>query len=183
MNLGSLLIEARQFEEAELLFRRALTIHGESFGSDHPVSASTLNALANVLQHTGRYSEAEHLIRQALVIDEARLGPFHPDVANRLHNLGLFLLQSSRAHDSRLFLADSDRESEVESLLRRSLCILAKSSADAGHPVIGLKKASTSYRRFLDTTGVKRADAERQIVDLLMRHGLSRKKAKQLART
>ena len=170
INLGGLLIDAKQFHEAEQLFRRSLAILEDSFGSNHPNVATNLNSLANLLQATGRYSEAEQLIRRALAIDEARLGPSHPDVANRLHNLGLFVLETGRTM-------------EAMSLLRRSLCIFADSSAAAGHLVTGMKIASQSYRSLLHDTGTKKIEAERQIVELLMEHGLSRKKAKQLART
>ena len=109
-------------------------------------------------------------MRRALAIDEARLGVSHPDVANRLHNLGLFVLEAGRTK-------------EAKSLLQRSLCILASSSSSAGHSVAGLKTASQSYRHLLHDLGVKRPEAERQMVELLMEHGLTRKKSKQLART
>lgn len=170
INLGGLLIDAKRFEEAERLLRRALAIEEDSFGTNHPTVATSLNSLANLLQATGRTSEAEQLMRRALTIDEASLGLTHPDVANRLHNLGLFVLETGRVM-------------EAKSLLHRGLCILAASSAAAGHSVTGLKIASQSYRRLLHEMGTKRSDAERQMVELLMEHGLSRKKAKQLART
>lgn len=170
VNLGALLLDAEQFDEAERLFRRGLAIHEDSFGLNHPSVATTLNSLANLLQHTGRHSEAEELMRRALAIDEARLGVSHPDVANRLHNLGLFVLEAGRTK-------------EAKSLLQRSLCILASSSSSAGHSVAGLKTASQSYRHLLHDLGVKRPEAERQMVELLMEHGLTRKKSKQLART
>ncbi len=170
VNLGGLLVGAGQFDEAERLFRRGLAIHEDSFGPEHPIVATTLNSLANLLQHTSRHSEAEELMRRALQIDEARLGPSHPDVAIRLHNLGRFVLEARRVI-------------EAKALLYRSLCILAASSAAAGHSLSGLTIASESYRRLLLQLGVKRRDAERQMVELLMEHGLSRKKSKQLART
>lgn len=170
VNLGGLLYDAKQFVEAERLYRRALAILEESLGREHPAVASNLNSLANLLQATGRYAEAEQVMRRALAIDEVRLGPSHPDVANRLHNLGLFALEHGRTI-------------EAESLLRRSLCILAASSSAAGHVLTDLKPASQSYRRLLHDTGIKKSEAERQMVALLMEHGLSRKKAKQLART
>lgn len=169
VNLGGLLLDAKQFDEAERLLRRALAIDEDSFGPNHPTVATNLNSLAALLQTTNRYPEAEQLMRRALTIAEASLGPSHPEVANRLHNLGLFVLENGGTV-------------EAKSLLRRSLCILAASSAAAGHSVTGLKIASQSYRRLLQAMGTKRSEAERQMVELLMEHDLSRKKAKQVAR-
>ncbi len=169
-NLAGLLFQSREFEEAEQLIRGALAIHEESFGADHPKVSGDLNTLAQVMQGTDRQEEAEKLIRRALAIDEARLGSSHPFVANRLHNLAQFLVEAGRTR-------------EAESLLHRSLGILAASSAAAGHSVEGIRNVSESYRRHLNAMGIKKPEAERQMVELLMSHGLSRKKAKQLART
>jgi hypothetical protein len=55
-------------DEAELLYRRALSIRERSFGKEHPDVAIDLNNLASLLQDTNRMAEAEPLYRRALSI-------------------------------------------------------------------------------------------------------------------
>jgi hypothetical protein len=45
-------------EEAELLFRRALTIREQILGARHPALSATLEAYAELLRKTGREAEA-----------------------------------------------------------------------------------------------------------------------------
>ena len=107
---GSYLFERARYGEAELLYRRALTIDERSYGSDHPNVAATLNNLAVLLWTTNRLAEAEPLMRRALAIDEKALGLDHPNVARDLNNLAQ-LLQNTK------------RLSEAEPLVQQALAI------------------------------------------------------------
>ena len=57
-----------RLEEAEALYRRALAIDEQNFGSDHPSVGSDLNNLATLLEATSRLEEAEQLMRLMLGI-------------------------------------------------------------------------------------------------------------------
>ena len=67
-NLAVLLRETNRLEEAEPLFRRALTIDEAAYGATHPKVATHLNNLALLLQETNRLEEAEPLYRRMVSI-------------------------------------------------------------------------------------------------------------------
>jgi tetratricopeptide (TPR) repeat protein len=83
-----------KYDEAELLYRRALAIREKVLGPDHPDVAASLNNLATLLDKQGKYDEAEPLYRRALAIRKKVLGPDHPDVAASLNNLAALLHKS-----------------------------------------------------------------------------------------
>jgi Tfp pilus assembly protein PilF len=73
---------------------------------DHSNIASTLNALATVLQDSGDYAGARPLYERALAIWEQALGPQHPNTAQSLNNLAGLLLhqgdvETARQHHER----------------------------------------------------------------------------------
>jgi tetratricopeptide (TPR) repeat protein len=107
---ATLLLEIARYEDAEPLFRRALTIVEAIYGKDHPNVAIHLNNLAQLLKATNRLAEAEPLMRRALAIDAASYGYDHPDVAIRLNNLAQLLKATNRL-------------AEAEPLFRRALAI------------------------------------------------------------
>ena len=117
---GTLLQAIALYEDAEPLFRRALTIDEASYGTDHPDVARDLNNLAQLLQATNRLAEAEPLMRRALAIFEASYGPDHPNVAILLNNLAALL-------------QDTNRLAEAEPLMRRALAI-DEASYGTDHP-------------------------------------------------
>jgi tetratricopeptide (TPR) repeat protein len=84
---GYYLYERAQYEEAELLYIRALAIYEKTFGLDHPATAENLNNLARLCRARGKYEQAEALYKRALDIYESALGPDHPNTAASLHNL------------------------------------------------------------------------------------------------
>ena len=111
MLLLSILLQAKSLPaEAEPWIRRALQIHEESLGPEHPDVAVCLNHLAQLLEATDRRDEAEPLLRRALEIDEEAYGPRHPRVATDLSHLAQWL-------------HDTHRLVEAEPLLRRALDI------------------------------------------------------------
>jgi len=56
------------FEEAEALARRSLVIRERSFGSDDPLTASSLNNLALLLKDANHLEEAETMCRKCIDI-------------------------------------------------------------------------------------------------------------------
>ncbi len=56
------------FEEAEALARRSLVIRERSFGSDDPLTATSLNNLALLLKDANHLEEAEAMCRKCIDI-------------------------------------------------------------------------------------------------------------------
>ena len=81
-----------RYEEAEPLYKQALSLYQQVFsGKHHPIIATIINNLAALYELQGRYEEAEPLCRQALLLCQELLGERHPDVANSINNLaGLY---------------------------------------------------------------------------------------------
>ena len=77
-----------RFEQAEIYYRRALTIREQTLGSQHPDTAQSLSNFGSFCRASGRYEEAEPLIKRALEIREHLLGPDHPITATTLDALG-----------------------------------------------------------------------------------------------
>lgn len=78
-----------RYREALPLYRKALQIHEQQLGADHPTVATSLNNLAGLYHDQGRYGEAETLYLRSLQIDEQVYGAVHPKVATSLSNLAL----------------------------------------------------------------------------------------------
>ena len=139
-NLGVYLEEIAEFDKAETLYRRSLSIREASLGPDHPAVARSLNNLAHLLSDTNRKSEAEPLYRRSLRMREASLGPDHPDVAQSLNNLALLL-------------SDTNRKSEAEPLYRRALSI-GEASFGPDHPDVA--ESLNNLASLLSSTNRKR---------------------------
>jgi tetratricopeptide (TPR) repeat protein len=105
--------EQGHYDEAEPLFKRALSMREKVLGPTHPDVVQSLNNLAGFYHDQGRFAEAEPLYKRSLAIDEQALGPDHPDVAVSLNNLAaLYKVQGHHA--------------QAEPLYRRSLAIKEK---------------------------------------------------------
>lgn len=78
-----------QYDDAEQLYKQALSIREEVLGPIHPDLAESLNNLASLYRDEGRYDEMEPLSKRALSIYEQSLGPDHIYVASSLNNLAL----------------------------------------------------------------------------------------------
>ncbi len=67
--------------------QEALKVAENTFSSDHPAVATSLNNLAELYDEQGKYAAAEPLYKLALAIQEKGLGPNHSAVATSLNNL------------------------------------------------------------------------------------------------
>lgn len=103
--------QQRRYPEAESVYKEALKVAEDTFGSDHSNVAISLNSLAELYISKGNYSEIESLYKRALDIVEKALGPDHPDVAISLMNLAELYYNQGRY-------------TEAEPLYKRSLEIL-----------------------------------------------------------
>ena len=77
-NLATLLRDTGRYEDAEPLYRRALSIDEKSLGSNHPSVATDLHNLGILLHDTGRENEGIELLLRAYQIMVKSLGPDHP---------------------------------------------------------------------------------------------------------
>ncbi len=71
------------------MYERALKIHEQQLGGEHPDTATSMNNLAALYHELGRIKEAELLFRRALAIWERALGSEHPNTAISLSWLAL----------------------------------------------------------------------------------------------
>jgi tetratricopeptide (TPR) repeat protein len=99
-----------QYELAEPLYQRALTISEQALGASHPKTADTLRALARLYHVQGQYDRAEPLYQRALAIYEQVLGAAHPKTALIVHDL------------TRLY-QDQGQYDQVERFYQRALAI------------------------------------------------------------
>jgi tetratricopeptide (TPR) repeat protein len=109
-NVGLLYRDQGKYEEAEPLLLRALKIHEEQLGENHPDIATSLNNLGLIYQKQEKYEKAECLFLRSLKIFKEQLGENHPNMATSLNNVGLLY-------------RDQGKYEEAEPLLLRALKI------------------------------------------------------------
>ncbi|WP_287734022.1 tetratricopeptide repeat protein [Microcystis sp. M095S1] len=115
------LYQQGKYNEAILLAEQALAIRKQQLGDNHPLTATSLNNLAELYRVQGRYSEAEPLYKQALAIIKQQLGDNHPLTAQSLNNLALLYRVQGRY-------------SEAEPLYKQALAIRKQQLGD-NHPL------------------------------------------------
>ncbi len=108
-DLGQMLEQRGDYDEAEQLYLEAIAMKRRLLGDKHPEIAAGLENLAQILQDKGDLVQAEALLRQALAMQRELLGEVHPSVARNLNNLAF--VQYDRG-DTRDALA-TERESLV----------------------------------------------------------------------
>ena len=103
LELASLLIKAAdylsqraQYEQAEPLYQRALSITEQALGHDHPRVAFPLYGLADLYREQGRYGEAEQLFQRALHLWEQEPAQVYPELADLLNSLAILYLEQGR---------------------------------------------------------------------------------------
>src|SRR5262249_57752830 len=77
-----------RYDEAESLYREALTVAESVGGPDGREVAALLNDLAVLHKFQGRFAEAGRLYRRALKLLEGALGPDHPELPTLYIHLG-----------------------------------------------------------------------------------------------
>jgi tetratricopeptide (TPR) repeat protein len=128
-------LQARvQYEPAEPLLRRALTIREKLLGLDHPNLPLFLSNLALFYEKQGKYAQAEPFYQRTLAIREKVLGSEHLDVAQCLNNLAVIYREQGK------YIL-------TEPLLQRALEI-RKKALGPDHPDVAtvLSNLATLYR-------------------------------------
>jgi len=77
--------------EATAKAREALAVREKALGPNHPLTAESLQTLADCLREGTEYAEARPLYERALAIREKELGPEHATTAWNLHEFGVLL--------------------------------------------------------------------------------------------
>ena len=123
------LYQRGSYEQAKLLFQRALGIWEQTLGSDHPQVAYPLLGLAILYSVQRKTEQAEPLYQRTLSIWEQTLGPDHPQVAQALWGLAVFSVRH-------------DKSERAEPLFQRALGIweqtLGSDHPQVAYPLLGL---------------------------------------------
>jgi tetratricopeptide (TPR) repeat protein len=96
--------------EAEKVYRRAIALHEQTLGSEHPETAVAMTNLAGVLEEQGRMEPALELFERAAEIfgrQTRRMRGPHPHLKSALRNLGRALRKQG--------VAESEIEARLES--------------------------------------------------------------------
>ena len=80
-NIGIVLEQQGQLEDAEQMYTESLQINLKVFGGDSLNVADVQKNIADVREAQGRYDEAVKIYTDVLQIQERVLGRNHPDVA------------------------------------------------------------------------------------------------------
>lgn len=87
-NCGWYLLLQGAYEEAEVMYRRALEAQEKVLGRGHPNTLTSVSRLGLVLSYQGNYEEAGAMHRRALERCEKMLGHEHPHTPTSVSNLG-----------------------------------------------------------------------------------------------
>lgn len=75
--IGSIMLKRGQFEKAETAFQRALAIHTETLGPEHPTTAMSLHNLAALYDDWGKDRKALQFCERSETLRNKVLGPDH----------------------------------------------------------------------------------------------------------
>lgn len=121
-NLAQIYADQGHDDQAEPIYKRAITLMEKGTGLDSVEIASVLNNLAALDQRQGRFADAEPLFKRALAIREKALPREHPDVGQSLNNLGTLYVKQEHFADA-------------EPLFQRALAIYQKVGGPE-HPTV-----------------------------------------------
>jgi serine/threonine protein kinase len=146
LHLGDILYgDLGRPDEAEALFRRAISIQERELGEYDLILIHGLHSLGDLLGEQGRHQEAERMLRRAIDILSRALGPEHPRTVGS--NLGL-------AHE----LVLQGRGAEAEPLYQQTIAVWEESRG-SGHPSVATARAG--YALALEAMGrLDEAEAE-----------------------
>jgi serine/threonine-protein kinase len=103
LNLGSVALEAAEYDVALEHYRRALELHEKLFGEEDPRTAMVHSNIGIVLERHKQLDAAIEEYRRSIELYEASLGKDYPDLAMPLVNIGSALsskgdFEAARVH-------------------------------------------------------------------------------------
>lgn len=99
-HLGAVLANQGRDAEAAEQDRRALQLHLDLFGPEHPAVAISTSNVGSGYYGLGRFADALQTYERALTIMGKSLGPHHPQYAQTLQNLASVLLDLGRLDEA-----------------------------------------------------------------------------------
>ena len=149
-NLAVYYRAAKQYEQAEAFFKKALETYANAEGVDSPSLIKPLLELSSLYDLKKRYAEADSLYRRLLPLQEKKHGQEHLAVATTLDKLAYFHVRN-------------DRYSEAEPLYVRALAIVDKQpNNDDGLGLSILAGLADVYRYTQRNDEAKRLDERYQ---------------------
>jgi tetratricopeptide (TPR) repeat protein len=106
-NLGVVQAAKHNFEKAEDLLKRALSLNEAKFGKTHPNVTNSLAALAVLYLDAGRYAEAEAQFQRALDILKPDKMDFETRIARILYGLSIAQAKSGRRSEGEVALGEA----------------------------------------------------------------------------
>ena len=103
-NLGSLLVGNNDIDEAERMFKRAISALESASGHDPLRTLIPLVGLGSVLTSKGEYAEAEALLKRALVARDKLGLSSHPQYIYNLNGYALLLRRIQRYAEATMVL-------------------------------------------------------------------------------
>jgi tetratricopeptide (TPR) repeat protein len=88
-NLGEVLYEEGDFENAERNYRQALALRQKLFGDEHPDVILSLRQLAQLYVMRNEFAKGEKAYEEVLALQKKTFGEEHPEIASSLHGLAL----------------------------------------------------------------------------------------------
>lgn len=98
----AVLYQQGQYSEAANVAKEALKVAKETFGSNHPNVATSMNILGLLYYSQGKYGKTEPLFKRALAIMERSLGKGHPNVATVLENIADLYMKTGREDEAKI---------------------------------------------------------------------------------
>ena len=106
-NLAAVYYKQKDYDRAEPLMRRSLSVLEEALGPKNGDVAQTKKNLAAIYYLQGNYADAETLLQDSLAILEELHGPDHAFVATVLNNLAALYQSQNRYADAEPLLSRS----------------------------------------------------------------------------
>ena len=87
-NLADVLAMRAKYDDATLLYQRAMKINVDKLGPEHPEVSENLNSLGLIAKKRGHYDDALRYYLKAVDIIRKVYGEEHPKMALYVHDLG-----------------------------------------------------------------------------------------------
>ena len=118
LKLGRAHQHSGRYDEAEMLYRKALDIYKATLGEHHPGYATTMLDLSDCLALRGKRIEAEAGYEQSVSVYMDTLGPEHINLAQALH------------HQARFWIEDDRKWKAATDQIERAIAILVAERGD-----------------------------------------------------
>jgi Tfp pilus assembly protein PilF len=150
-NIGYVLKDLGDFENARKYFESALEIDCKKYPNFHPKIARDAENLGLLLRSMGEFEKAKNMLERSLLIREKEYGSDHPEVARALINLGSVLESQGKFKEAEKKLDRALRMEEViygpdDSHVAEVLCKMGSVLQSEGKVVDAKKKLERALK-------------------------------------